>query len=83
MPEQDDWYFGGEMRVEGKQLFTRGLDLSTLEAEATIKIRKVEADLTEFLEKKADKMKREREQFELKISEGNDASALKIETRAA
>ena len=87
MPEQDDWYFGGEMRVEGDQLLTRGLDLSndrkTLEAEATIKIRKVEADLAEFLAKKVDKMKREREQFELKIAEGNDASALKIETRAA
>jgi hypothetical protein len=87
MPEQDDWYFGGEMRVEGKQLLTRGLDLSndrkTLEAEATIKIRKVEADLQDFLERKVDKMKREREEFELKIAEGNDASALKIETRSA
>merc|ERR1712167_63189 len=43
----------------------------------------VEADLQDFLEKKVDKMKREREEFEIKIAEGNDASALKIETRAA
>ncbi|CAE7628635.1 unnamed protein product, partial [Symbiodinium microadriaticum] len=80
MPEQDDW-------LEGNELLTRGMDLNndrrTLEAEAAIKIRRVQTDLKEYLKDKEMQMDKERKAFELNIATGNDRSTLEIETRQA
>ena len=53
MPEEDDWYFGATLRLEGKDLLKKGAalddDRRTLEAEAAVKIHKIERDLEDHL----------------------------------
>lgn len=42
MPEEDDWYFGAAMRLEGGDLLKKGAaledDRRTLEAESAVKV---------------------------------------------
>lgn len=87
MPEQDDWYYGAAMRLEGSELLSRGMDLNndrrTLEAEAAIKIRRVQTDLKDYLKDKEMQMDKERKAFELNVATGNDRSNIEIETRQA
>ena len=53
MPEEDDWYFGATLRLEGKDILKKGAaledDRRTLEAEAAVKIHKIERDLEDHL----------------------------------
>jgi hypothetical protein len=87
MPEQDDWYFTAALRLEGNQLLSRGLDLNndrrTLEAEAAIKIRRVQSDIDDYIGDKEEQLSRERKAFEMTIAAENDRSNLAIETRQA
>ena len=85
--EDDDWYYGAEMRMEGHALSARGSELEddrrTLEAEAAVKIHKVEDDLKVYLKERGDEIVRERKSFEAKISQQRDRIELDIELRKA
>jgi hypothetical protein len=87
MPEEDDWYYGAGLRLEGSHLLARGRalddDRRTLEAEGAVKINKIESDLQQYVEDREDELHRERNAFELKLAQQADRTALDIEIRHA
>ena len=56
MPEEDEWFYGADLRFEGRQVLTRGdalrADQLTLEAEAAVRVRRIEADFQVFEQEK-------------------------------
>lgn len=84
MPEEDDWFFGS-LRHEGAGLLKRGNSLDddrkTLEAEAAVKIYKIENDKNNHVKERTEEVERERNLFESKISQQIDKINLDIETR--
>jgi len=84
MPEEDDWFYGG-LRHEGADLLKRGNNLDddrkTLEAEAAVKIYKIENDLNNHVKERTDEVDRERNLFEAKVSQQIDRINLDIEMR--
>jgi len=87
MPEEDDWFFGAAMRLEGRDLLKRGSDLEddrrTLEAEAAVKIHKIETDASNHVIERTEELERERRLFHTKLAQQNDRIALDIEVRRA
>lgn len=87
MPEEDDWFFGAAMRLEGRDLLKRGSDLEddrrTLEAEAAVKIHKIETDAANHVIERTDELERERKLFATKLAQQNDRISLDIEVRRA
>merc|ERR1711871_279184 len=87
MPEEDDWYFGSGLRMEGQHLSQRGIaldgDRRTLEAEASVKINRVQIDLENYIKARDEELHRERDAFELKLAQQADRTALDIEIRHA
>merc|ERR1711965_189236 len=87
MPEEDDWYYGAGLRLEGSHMLTRGRaldeDRRTLEAEASVKINKITIDLEQYSEDRDEELHRERDAFELKLAQQADRMALDIEIRHA
>ena len=87
MPEEDDWYFGAAMRMEGQELLRLAIDLQedrkVLEAEAAVKIRKITVDIDDFVLVKQREVDRERQLFENEMAQENDKTALAIEKRTA
>jgi hypothetical protein len=87
MPEEEDWFFGAAMRLEGRELLKRGSDLEddrrTLEAEAAVKIHKIETDAAEHVVERTEELERERRLFATKLAQQNDRIALDIEVRRA
>lgn len=85
MPEEDDWFFGAAMRLEGRDLLRRGADLEddrrTLEAEAAVKIHKIENDLEVHIVDRTEELERERRLFITKLAQQNDRINLDIELR--
>jgi len=85
MPEEEDWYYGAQTRLEGKAFQKKGAELDddrkTLEAEASVKIHKIEADLSDYVRDRETEMERERKIFELKLAQQNDRINLDIELR--
>jgi len=85
MPEEDDWYFGAALRLEGKDLNKRGRgmedDRKTLEAEAAVKIYKIENDLAQHLKEREDELVRERRLFDSKLAQQSDRINLDIDLR--
>jgi hypothetical protein len=71
MPEEDDWFFGGALRLEGRDLQTQGEELdadrNTLEAEASIKINKIQKDLDIYTKERGMEINRERRTFEVRM----------------
>lgn len=84
MPEEDDWFYGS-LRLEGADLMKRGNSLDddrkTLEAEAAVKIYKIENDLNNHVKERDSETKRERDLFEAKISQQIDRINLDVELR--
>jgi hypothetical protein len=87
MPEEDDWFFGAAMRLEGRDLLKRGSDLEddrrTLEAEAAVKIHKIETDAANHVIERTDELERERKLFVTKLAQQNDRISLDIDVRRA
>jgi hypothetical protein len=87
MPEEDDWYFGAGLRLEGSHLLARGRalddDRRTLEAEAAVKINRINSDLEQYSTDRDAELHRERDAFELKLAQQADRTALDIEIRHA
>jgi len=87
MPEEDDWYFGAGLRMEGSHLLQRGTalddDRRTLEAEASVKINKITIDLDAYTAAREQELNRERDAFELKLAQQEDRTELDIEIRHA
>lgn len=87
MPEEDDWYFGAALRLEGGSLINRATSLEddrrVMEAEAAVKIHKIEADLKAYVESRTEEVKIERGTFEGKMAQINDRVNLDIEIRTA
>jgi len=85
--EDDDWYYGAELRLQGHGLMNRGNELEddrrTLEAEAAVKIHKVEDDLKIYLKERNEEIIRERKSFEAKVAQQRDRIELDIELRKA
>jgi len=85
MPEEEDWYYGAQTRLEGRSLQKKGAELDddrkTLEAESSVKIHKIEADLGDYIRDRETEMERERKTFELKLAQQNDRINLDIDVR--
>jgi hypothetical protein len=85
MPEEDDWYFGAVLRLEGKDLLKQGGDLEsdrrTLEAEASVKIHKIDNDLADYLKERENELEKERKLFLNKLAQQNDQIKLQLELR--
>ena len=85
MPEEDDWYYGAELRIEGQRVADKGeqlhQDQRTLEAEEAVKVRKIEADYEEFERERRDELNAERSAFEAKMAESADRANMEIELR--
>ena len=67
--EEDDWFFGAEMRITGITLTDEGSkildDQHNLEAESTVKIRKITDDLKTFETEKQEQIDNEKVKFPL------------------
>lgn len=78
-------YFGAALRLEGKELLRKGGELEddrrTLEAEAAVKIHKIDMDLQEYLKTREEELERERKLFGTKLAQQRDRIALDIELR--
>lgn len=87
MAPEDDWYFGAALRLEGGALQQRVKDLDddrrVMEAEASVKIHKIETDLKTYTKARTEEVEIERAQFEGKIAQQNDRINLDIEIRTA
>jgi len=85
MPEEEDWYYGAAMRLEGRDLLKKGAaledDRRTLEAEAAVKVHKIEEDLDRHLQDRRAELERERRLFVTKLDQQSDRIALDIEIR--
>jgi hypothetical protein len=85
--EEDDWYFGGAMRIEGAALVNQGGELEddrrALEAEAAVKIHKIQDDLKKYVTKEEAEMAAERKSFEENLARTNDRIDIEIEKRSA
>jgi len=85
MPEEDDWYFGAALRIEGVNLREDGgqlmLDRRSLEADEAVKIRKIEVDYNEFEKEKQGVVDKDRHDFEQKMAEASDRVQIEVELR--
>merc|ERR1712072_1368661 len=56
MKEEDDWFFGSELRVNGRSLVKEGITLTedqrSHEAEMAVKLRRIEEDYAKFADEK-------------------------------
>merc|ERR1711988_1339827 len=84
MPPSDDWFYGS-LRLEGADLSKRannlGDDRKTLEAEAAVKIYKIQNDLNNHVKERDDELNRENKLFQAKVSQQIDRINLDIELR--
>jgi hypothetical protein len=75
MPPSDDWFYGS-LRLEGADLSKRanslGDDRKTLEAEAAVKIYKIQNDLNNHVKEREDELNRENKLFQAKVSQQID-----------
>jgi len=85
MPEEDDWYFGANLRIEGANLREEGmqlmLDRKSLEADEAVKIRKIEVDYNDFEKLKQGVVDKDRHDFEQKMAEASDRVQIEVELR--
>lgn len=85
MPEEDDWFFGAALRIDGLNLKEEGsqlmLDRRSLEADEAVKIRKIEIDYNEFEKEKQKIIDEERRAFEQKMAEAADRVQIEVELR--
>jgi hypothetical protein len=84
MPPSDDWFYGS-LRLEGADLSKRanslGDDRKTLEAEAAVKIYKIQNDLNNHVKEREDELNRENKLFQAKVSQQIDRINLDVELR--
>merc|ERR1711991_431951 len=84
MPPSDDWFYGS-LRLEGQDLHKRGNSLAddrkTLEAEAAVKIYKIENDLANHVKEREEELDREEKLFSAKIAQQIDRINLDVELR--
>ncbi|GMH75260.1 hypothetical protein TL16_g06700 [Triparma laevis f. inornata] len=85
MPEEDDWFFGAALRIEGMNLQEDGsqlmLDRRSLEADEAVKIRKIQVDYSDFEKEKQKIIDSERNAFEQKMAEASDRVQIEVELR--
>lgn len=85
MPPEEDWYFGAALREEGSALQDKGevlfQDQRTIEAETTVKIRRIEADFEAFEQEQKADIDSARAEFEGKMAQAADAANLEVEMR--
>ena len=83
MKEEDDWFYGSELRINGKALAKEGITLTedarSLEAELAVKLRRIEEDLQAFqAEKYADAFNLKYEAEKAKVVEEADARVAEL-----
>jgi hypothetical protein len=85
MPEEDDWFFGAALRIDGLNLKEEGsqlmLDRRSLEADEAVKIRKIEIDYNDFEKEKQKIIDEDRRAFEQKMAEAADRVQIEVELR--
>jgi hypothetical protein len=85
MPEEDEWFYGADLRFAGKNVITKGeglrSDQLTLEAEAAVRIRRIEADFGAFEREKQTEIDDEREKFEQGLASVADKANFELEMR--
>mmetsp|Transcript_751 Transcript_751/g.1598 ORF Transcript_751/g.1598 Transcript_751/m.1598 type:complete len:1761 (+) Transcript_751:28-5310(+) len=85
MPEEDDWFFGAALRIEGMNLQEDGsqlmLDRRSLEADEAVKVRKIQVDYVDFEKEKQKVIDDDRRQFEQKMAEAADRVQIEVELR--
>jgi hypothetical protein len=85
MPEEDDWYFGSEMRLQGESLVEEGQGLDAqrrqLEAEASVSVGEIEQRLEEFVREKQDMIAAEKEAVMEKAKAGRSKAVEAAESR--
>jgi len=85
MPEEDDWFFGAALRIEGTNLREDGsqlmLDRRSLEADEAVKKRKIELDYNEFEKEKQKVIDEDKRAFEQKMAEAQDRVQIEVELR--
>eukprot|EP00633_Aureoumbra_lagunensis_P003266 CAMPEP_0197301142 /NCGR_PEP_ID=MMETSP0890-20130614/49982_1 /TAXON_ID=44058 ORGANISM="Aureoumbra lagunensis, Strain CCMP1510" /NCGR_SAMPLE_ID=MMETSP0890 /ASSEMBLY_ACC=CAM_ASM_000533 /LENGTH=531 /DNA_ID=CAMNT_0042780345 /DNA_START=635 /DNA_END=2230 /DNA_ORIENTATION=- len=68
MPEEDEWYYGADLIHAGRVLVERGERLQnhrlTLEAQAAVRVRRIENDFNEYEREQRENISNEREVFE-------------------
>merc|ERR1712070_368016 len=84
MPPSDDWFYGS-LRLEGHDLNKRGNSLGddrkTLEAEAAVKIYKIENDLNNHVKEREHELTREAKLFSGKVAQQIDRINLDVVLR--
>ena len=85
MKEEDDWYFGAALRLEGRDLQNLGRELeadrNTYEAEASLKINKIKKDLQVYVTERGMEVDRGRRAHEGVLTQGRDRLSLDIDLR--
>ncbi|CAM9801782.1 unnamed protein product [Chrysoparadoxa australica] len=87
MAPEEDWFFGAELRLEGQELNDLGQtiadDRKAAEAEAAVKIRKIDVDRETFVKETRAEMTEARKQFESKMyHDGEDVNTdIELRTR--
>lgn len=85
MPPEDDWYYGAALRQEGQDIKEKGemlfQDQRTVEAEAAVKIRRIEHDFQLFEAEKQVEIDDKRRGFEADMAKNEDRLNAAVETR--
>lgn len=86
MPPEDDWYFGAALRQEGEDLKEKGellfQDRRTVEAEQSVKVRRIEHDFEAFQAERREEIDRKRREFDADVAKSTDRMNAAIETRS-
>ena len=85
MKEEDDWYFGAALRLEGRDLQNLGKELeadrNTYEAEASLKLNKIKKDLELYVRERGMEVERGRRSHEGTLTLSRDRLRLDIDLR--
>lgn len=83
--EEEDWFFGAEMRLEGQRLRDDGEDLKqehySLKAEEEVKVRGLTRKFETFEVERRKKIEEETKEIEARIAEEFDKMSIEIELR--
>lgn len=85
MPPEDEWYYGMDLVTAGRQIIERGEELQnthlTLEAEAAVRIRRIEAEYSQFERERRDAVRATNDSFEKELAEKADKAQADLELR--
>lgn len=85
MPPEEEWYYGADLVYTGRQIVERGEELYNtqlgLEAEAAVRIRRIETEFAAFERDRTDVLKARTEKFEKELADSADAAQADLDLR--